>query len=128
MKARNLKRFDYADTLELQIRASRLPQPVRDLKAVPGRQFRIDLAWPELRLCVECDGESGCTKDGTFVPYGRHGSRKGMATDAEKQNGLVLAGWRPLRFTGAQVKSGYALACVADALRIFSLDNVNKQA
>lgn len=51
------KRFDYADTLLLHIRAERLPEPVREFPALaPRRKFRLDLAWPDRLLFAECDG------------------------------------------------------------------------
>ena len=104
---------DLADTLLLHLRALRLPLPVREYRALPDRRFRCDLAWPDLKppLCVEVDGGE--------LMQGRHNRAAGMASDCEKQNLLVLAGWHCLRFTGQQVKDGSALAVVTEALRRF---------
>lgn len=103
---------DLADLLLLHIRASRLPVPIRDYRAIPDRKFLIDLAWPERKLSVEVDG-------GEFM-RGRHSRGAGMASDCEKANLLVLAGWKCLRFTGGQVKDGTAIRVVAEALARFT--------
>lgn len=100
---------DLADTLALQISALRLPRGVREFKGIEGRQFRCDLAWPNLKICVEVDGGD--------QSFGRHSRAGGMASDAEKQNLLTLAGWRCFRFTGSQVRSGAAIAFLE---RVFS--------
>lgn len=100
---------DLADLLLFQLRALRLPPPVREHRAIAGRQFRCDLAWPERQLCVEVDG-------GEHL-LGRHSRAAGMASDCEKQNLLTRAGWRCYRFTGSQVKSGHALDFLTSVLQ-----------
>jgi very-short-patch-repair endonuclease len=50
-----------------------------------------DFAWPRHRLVVEVDGG----------PY--HAARGAREVDHERDAGLVLAGWRVLRFTDAQL-------------------------
>ena len=93
---------DLADLLALHISGARLPRGVREYQAVEGRKFRCDLAWPNLKICVEVDGGD--------QSFGRHSRAGGMASDAEKQNLLTLAGWKCFRFTGSQVRSGAAIA------------------
>ncbi len=95
----NTKRFDYADTLALQIRAMRLPTPEREFQFDPARKWRFDLCWPALKLAVECDGGQWTTG----------GGRHATAADYDKMNSAILAGWRPLRFTGSQIKDGSAI-------------------
>ncbi len=103
----NTKRFDYADTLALQIRAMRLPEPTREFRFDAERKWRFDLCWIDRRLFVEVDGGEHVT-----------GSRRhGGALDHEKQNAAVLAGWLPVRFSGSQVKSGAALAWLEQYFR-----------
>lgn len=100
-----MKRFDYADTLLLHIRAcGLLPVPTREYQPFPDRRYRLDLAWPHVRWFVECDG-------GEFLRAvaRRHGGPR----DCERWNDLMLAGWRGLRFTGSQVTSGRAIHMVA---------------
>ncbi len=69
-----------------------LPEPVRQLRVVVGgRRFRLDLAYVEQRLAIESDG------------FAVHGTRHEFERDRERQNLLVLDGWRILRFTWRQV-------------------------
>jgi len=59
-------------------------------------------------LAVEVDG-------GTWTG-GRHTRGAGFEADCEKLNAAVIAGFRVLRFTGAMVRSGAALATIETAL------------
>jgi very-short-patch-repair endonuclease len=71
-----------------------LPEPARQHRVtVDGRTFRIDLAYPALRLAIESDG------------FAFHGDRSAFESDRERQNLLVLAGWTVLRFTWRQICS-----------------------
>ena len=84
--------------LELQIvrvlRRASLPEPVRQFEVeVDCERFRLDLAYPDRMLFLEGDG------------FGVHGLRPAFENDRRRQNLLVLAGWRPLRFTWRQVRS-----------------------
>jgi very-short-patch-repair endonuclease len=74
------------------IRTAGLPQPTLQHPIfVHGRVFRADLAYPEHRLVIEGDG------------FGVHGERDAFESDRERQNLLVLDGWRILRFTWRQI-------------------------
>jgi very-short-patch-repair endonuclease len=77
-----------AETLFVQIaRAVGLPAPQRQFRIlIGGRAYRIDFAWPALRLAVEIDGASV------------HGPRQ-LGSDLRRQNHIVLDGWMILRFT-----------------------------
>lgn len=66
-----------------------VPAPVLEHVLIPGRKFRADLAWPEQRVFVECDGA-------TFVA-GRHGSGSGIKSDCEKFSLAAGLGWRLVR-------------------------------
>jgi very-short-patch-repair endonuclease len=81
-----------AETLFVQIaRAIGLPPPRRQFRIlIAGREYRIDFAWPELRLAVEIDGSSV------------HGPRQ-LGSDLRRQNHIVLDGWMILRFTWVMV-------------------------
>jgi very-short-patch-repair endonuclease len=98
------------DRLAMYVRAARLPEPEREQMLIPGRRFRVDFVWRIPRLVVEVEG-------GTFV-QGRHTTGAGFAVDAEKYNLLTLAGWRVLRVTSGQVKSGLALLWIEQALGV----------
>ena len=61
--------------------------------AVPGRRYRLDIAFPAERLCVEVDG------------WEWHGKYKGdFQRDRERQNLLTRHGWRILRFTAKDIR------------------------
>ena len=71
------------------------------------RLWRFDFAI-EPDLAVEVDG-------GIWTK-GRHTRGAGMEADNVKINTAVLAGWRVLRFSTGQVKSGYAIDTIKRAL------------
>ena len=108
------RRFDYADTLNEQLRVLGLPEPIRDYRfdakehGGSGRRWLMDLAWPDLMVSCEVDGGEWS--------QGKHSRGLGMQSNCEKLNAALLAGWRPYRFTGSQVTSGYALNIIEKAL------------
>jgi len=53
----------------------------------PKRRWRLDFAWPTLKVAVEIDG----------FGYG-HQSQQGMVQDNEKANRAVEMGWRVFRY------------------------------
>ncbi len=84
--------------LELELfhllRRAGLPLPERQHAVlVSGRRFVLDFAYPDVRLFLEGDG------------FGVHGTRTAFESDRDRQNLLVVAGWRPLRFTWRQVRA-----------------------
>lgn len=69
--------------------------------AIPGRRFKLDVAFPEHKLCIEVDG------------WEWHGKHKGdFQRDRERQNLLTLHGWRILRFTASDLRNQLS-SCVA---------------
>jgi len=96
--------------LELQIRADRLPIPEAEHKFHAGRNWRIDLAWPTLRLGVEIEG-------GIWTG-GRHTRGSGFTADCEKYAELAIAGWRLIRVTPEHIRTGQALTWLKRALDI----------
>ncbi|MGY1660748.1 endonuclease domain-containing protein [Geodermatophilus sp. SYSU D00705] len=75
------------------LHAAGLPSPVLQhvVRGVDGRPLaRADLAWPDLRVIVEFDGDV-------------HRERDVFVNDLRRQNRLVAAGWTVLRFTSADV-------------------------
>lgn len=83
--------------------------PVREYKFHPERRWRFDFCFPESKLAIEIDG-------GTWSG-GRHTTGIGFRNDCEKMNNAVLLGWRMLRFTADQVRSGEALRVTLEALK-----------
>ncbi len=86
-----------------QIAAAGLPVPFREHLFHESRNFRIDLAYPDLKLGIEIDGAVHRIK-GRFL------------SDLQKHNELTLAGWRWIRVTPPQVQSGEALELVRELL------------
>lgn len=96
------------DALALQIKAAKLPEPVREHVFAKPRRWRFDFAWPSFKLAVEVEGA-------IFVG-GRHNRALGMMADMEKYNAAALLGWKVLRVAGPHVKSGEALEWIEVAL------------
>ncbi|MEU2350198.1 DUF559 domain-containing protein [Modestobacter sp. NPDC049651] len=85
-----------------------LPRPLQQhrIRDERGRQIGFgDLAWPELRVVIEFDGEV-------------HRRRDVFVADLRRQNRLVLAGWIVLRFSSADVlgRPAAVVAAVRQAL------------
>lgn len=94
-----------------QLGAVGLPAPVREFRFVPGRMYRADFAWPNQMLLVECEG-------GIFARgRGWHGSVGGFLDDLEKYNLATLLGYRVLRYTAKEVKSGKAIREIEQMLK-----------
>lgn len=70
-----------------------LPAPVDQFEVMVGDRSvaRADFAWPKQRLIVEIDG------------YAYHSAVGAFRKDRQRQNALVLGGWRVLRFTATDV-------------------------
>jgi very-short-patch-repair endonuclease len=85
-------------TLETRVmallRSSRLPTPIRQYEIrEKGRVLaRIDLAYPEQHLAIECDG------------YRYHSGRKAWQEDLKRRNLLARKGWRVLHVTWEDLK------------------------
>lgn len=94
--------------LMLQLRASDIKGWWREWKFHPRRRWRFDFAFPDELLAVEIEGGhwSG----------GRHTRGTGFEKDCEKYSEGAAMGWRIIRVTTAQVKSGDALAWITKAL------------
>jgi len=72
----------------LLLSQSRLPWPARQ-HWVPsaGGRYRLDFAWPEHKLGLECDG------------WEAHGTRTAFGKDRERLSEMVAMGWRVLLVT-----------------------------
>ena len=100
------RKHDYAADLLFQMRAVGL-EPVREFRFDMLRRWRSDFAFPDEKLLVEFEG-------GVYT-QGRHTRGKGYENDLEKYNTATLLGFRVLRFSAAQVKSGQALSMIEQA-------------
>jgi very-short-patch-repair endonuclease len=103
------KRTDLGAVLEEQLRLARMEGFVRELRFHPIRRWRLDLAWPDIKLAVECEGLS---RRGV----GYHQSPAGVAGDCEKHSALAAMGWRLLRVTAEQIRRGHALNWIDAAM------------
>lgn len=85
------------------VRRAGVPDPVSQYEG-PG--YRIDFAWPAQRVAVELDG------------LAFHDGREAQLRDRERQNRVVLDGWRVLRFTWHDVTraSARVIAAIEHAL------------
>jgi very-short-patch-repair endonuclease len=75
------------------LRRAGVPAPLlqHSVRLPDGNTARLDMAYPEQRLCIEVDG------------WAAHGGRAAFQRDRARQNMLVLLGWRPLRFTWSDI-------------------------
>lgn len=91
-----------------KIREDGLPEPVCEYKAIKGRQYPWDFAWPESRLLVEIQGG--------IYQRGAHSRGAGIERDMEKLNLATLAGYRCLQFSRRMIEDGTAVAKIRQAL------------
>lgn len=95
---------DLAEDILVIIRRNMLIEPVREFPvALPTRNIRFDLAYPDRLLAIEADS------------YGWHGDREAFDSDRERDTEAGLFGWLVLRYTWAQVR--FRPAYIADTTR-----------
>lgn len=97
---------DYPGKLLYEMEAIGINGFVREYRFHQTRQWRLDLAHPDLMIGVECHG-------GVFT-NGRHNRGLGFTNDREKMNAAIQMGWIVLEFTSGQIKSGKALTTVGE--------------
>lgn len=109
---RAVKRYvDNADTLFWQMQGLQIHHDwVRDYRFSPPRKWLFDLALPHAKLAVEVDGF------GKKGKQGGHQTIKGIKGNCEKFSEAACQGWRLIRVTSCQVKSGKALAWIERAM------------
>lgn len=81
-----------------------VPNPVPEFRFAPPRRWRLDYAWPDHKIAVEVEGG--------IWSGGRHIRPKGFLADLEKYNELAILGWRLIRVTPQQIRSGEALRII----------------
>lgn len=106
--AARAKREQFERMFAQQFAALRLAAPLPQFKFAKalGREWTADFAWPDLKLLLEVDG--GVWRRGG----GAHSHPSNILRDMEKQNDATLLGWRVLRFSTDEVKSGHAVRFV----------------
>jgi very-short-patch-repair endonuclease len=103
--AARLRREAFEQLFAQQLTAARVAPAIPQYKfaLALGRKWTADFAWPDLKLLLEVDG--GVWRRGG----GAHSHPSNILRDMEKQNDAALLGWRVLRFTTGEIKSGHAL-------------------
>lgn len=71
------------------VKRAKLPQPVAQfpIRLPNGESIRIDFAYPDRRLAIECDG------------YEFHSDRERFEKDRERDRDLLAIGWTAMRLT-----------------------------
>lgn len=103
-----LARTDRADELAFQLKAAGAADFQREYRFHPERRWRIDIAYVAEKLAIEVDG-------GIYIG-GRHVRGEGITADCEKASALAIGGWRLIRVTPKQVRTGLALTWILQAL------------
>lgn len=99
--------MDKADLLAAVLETEGFQDFEREHRFHPVRKWRLDFAWPAQQLAVEVEG-------GVWTG-GRHTRGAGFVKDMEKYNQATLLGWRVLRVTPADIKSGKAVELIKAA-------------
>lgn len=87
------------------------PAPVSEYHfAAPARDWRFDVAYPDLRIAFEVEG-------GQFI-NGRHVRPGGSDKDAQKYNAAALLGWQVYRFPTKWIEDGRAFQWASFVLRL----------
>lgn len=79
-----------------QIRAAGLPEPEREYYHITGRDFRLDFAWPALKLGVEVQGMA-------------HRIKGKFHADMEKRILAQVGGWLVMEISGDMVRHDTAI-------------------
>jgi very-short-patch-repair endonuclease len=75
---------DFEERFRVLAKRAGLPPPKAQYRFGP---YRLDFAWPELKVAVETDG------------WATHGPRRGFEDDRARDAALMARGWRVLRVT-----------------------------
>ena len=105
------------ETLAIHIKTHCLPTPQREYRFHDKRRWRFDFAWPDLKICAECEGST--------YSKSRHTTGTGFHNDCIKYNTAVEMGWRVLRFDSKLIKSGQAIDCLIRCLNAVRDDDEN---
>lgn len=82
--------------------------------AVPWRRFRLDVAFPAIRLCIEVDG---------WEHHGRY--KSDFKRDRERVRLLQMCGWRVFPFYASEIlkDTGYVLEMIAEIRDILAAES-----
>jgi len=91
------------DSLKQELDAATGVDWVREYRPCGSRRWRIDLAVPDYKIAVEIEGR-------------RHGSAKAAVNDSEKNNFLISAGWKTLRYPASRVLTKKRRAAIIEQI------------
>jgi len=91
-----MKKSHLEEKFLLVVKALDLPSPEQEHRFHPTRRWRLDFAWPELKVGVEING-------GIWV-NGGHSRGSGVTKDIEKSNEAKRLGWTIYTFTDKHLK------------------------
>ena len=91
-------------------------EAVPEVRFHPTRKWRVDVVATNTETANRYARSVAIEIDGGVWSRGRHTRGAGFMADLEKMNALTEAGWRVLRFTPQQVRSGAALAQIERCL------------
>lgn len=108
------------EVLAFHMQVVGLPDPVREFKFHPKRQWRADFAWPEYKVIVEVQG--GIWMKPTSRGHGKgHAHPKRIRQDCEKSNEAQIMGWLVVKLVdshiGTMMSGGKAIDYVTRALK-----------
>lgn len=98
------------ETLAMQIKALKLPEPKREHRFHPTRRWRFDFAFVEHKLAVEVEGGGWMN--------GRHNRPSGFRGDMDKYHAAMELGWTVYRCDGHLVRSGQAAQLIEKLLGV----------
>ena len=103
-----------------------MPIQAREVRFHPARQWRIDFAWPHLKIGVEFEGGIFAIGKACLIcgqkPMGGHTRGRHYESDCMKYAEAALHGWIIIRTTENLIKNGTTIDLIerAFAMRKFS--------
>jgi very-short-patch-repair endonuclease len=107
---RQVKGNEAEQTLAYQCQADGLTEFEQEYRFHVERRYRLDLAFPAAKVGIEIEG--------ALFSAGAHSRPLGILRDMAKHNLLIFLGWRVLRYTPTQVRSGEAIEGLKQLLNI----------
>lgn len=99
---------DLSVEFRLLCKQSGLPMPVTEHVFHPTRKWRMDFAWLDEKVYLECDG--------AIWTMGRHTRGSGWFRDTEKINSAAALGWRLMRASPATLCTAETIDLLRQAL------------
>lgn len=88
-----------------------LPSPQKEYKPGTVRKYKLDYAWPDIKVGIELNG-------GIFMKKGGHNSISGLLRDYERMNYLQILGWLIIQFDPSMMRNDlYVKEVITKALR-----------